>query len=143
MTAKLTRNRPATARVYRAVARAKLALNPRNIPRIARLSGRLVAVKITAATAPVAAGIVHHGAPAMNASVPAGRCLAPASIHGETNSHPSQKPISGKADAGSGKAVSLSCGRSSSAVSAGLKVRELNAEISVETAIVSANCRKN
>ncbi len=34
-------------------------------------------------------------------------------------------------------------GRSSSAASAGLSVSELNAEITVETAIVSANCRKN
>src|SRR5262245_51000677 len=101
MTAKLTRNRPATARVYRAVARAKLALNPRNIARIARLSGRLTTVTMTAATAPVAAGIVHHGAPAINASVPAGSRSAPTLIHGDTNSHPSQKPISGKVNVGS------------------------------------------
>ena len=34
-------------------------------------------------------------------------------------------------------------GRSSRAASAGLSVSELNAEMTVETAMVSANCRKN
>ena len=34
-----------------------------------------------------------------------------------------------------------SCGFSSAAASAGLSVSELNAEITVEIAIVSANCR--
>ena len=37
----------------------------------------------------------------------------------------------------------MSRGRSSSAVNAGLSVSELNVEISIDTAIVKANCRKN
>ena len=51
--------------------------------------------------------------------------------------------MSTNASRGSGAAACLSCGRSRSAASAGLSVSELNAEMTVETAIVSANCRKN
>src|SRR5204862_4557708 len=40
-----------------------------------------------------------------------------------------------------GRSAAASCGRSSTAASAGESVSELNAEISVENAIVNANCR--
>jgi hypothetical protein len=59
------------------------------------------------------------------------------------NSQPSQPPRTGKASQGNGGAASLSSGRKSSAVSAGLSVSELKAEMTVETAMVNANWRKN
>ena len=52
-------------------------------------------------------------------------------------------PVSAKATRGNGGALPLSRGRSSRAASAGLSVSELNAEMSVETAMVRANWRKN
>src|SRR4029077_4558390 len=58
-------------------------------------------------------------------------------------SQPIEAPHSGKASRGKGGAVCLSPDRNRSAVNAGLSVSELNAEITVDTAIVSANCRKN
>src|SRR6185295_15959440 len=62
---------------------------------------------------------------------------------GPRNDHPPQPSKSGKATRGSGGAADLSCGRNSTAVSAGLRVNELNVEIKVDTEIVSANLRKN
>ena len=56
---------------------------------------------------------------------------------------PNKPPASGKTTHGSGGVAPLSRGRSRMAVNAGLKVNELYAEISVDTAIVRANCRKN
>ena len=46
-----------------------------------------------------------------------------------------------KGKRGSGGAACFSIGRNNNAVSAGLSVSELNAEITVEIAHVSANCR--
>src|SRR5438128_4753084 len=84
--------------------------------------------------------------------------------HGSRNSQATQAPINGNASRGNGGAGSVSSclpfslfpclpvsvspcplerGRNSSAVNAGLNVSELNADSSVETAIVSANWRKN
>src|SRR5690606_11795991 len=67
----------------------------------------------------------------------------PSRSNGVKYSHPSQPPATTNASHGSGAARFLSRGRNSSAVSAGLSVNELNVEITIDTAIVSANCRKN
>src|SRR5262245_21815795 len=75
-------------------------------------------------------------------------------IHSVKYSKAKPAPITKKASRGNGGAASLLLpplcesafvgkGRNKRAVRAGLKVSELNAEISVETAIVSANCLKN
>ena len=54
-------------------------------------------------------------------------------------------PIKGNAGRGNTSSAAASCsfGCNSKADSAGLSVSELKAEISVETAMVKANCRKN
>src|SRR5487761_1621193 len=67
----------------------------------------------------------------------------PCVSQGLRNAQPSQPAASGNTNRGSGGAAPLSRARSSSAVSAGHNVSELNAEMTVETAIVNANCRKN
>src|SRR5438552_939157 len=59
------------------------------------------------------------------------------------NSYPSQRPTRGFGSRGKGGAVDLSCYRNNRAGSGGPNVSELNAEMTVETAIVSANCLKN
>src|SRR5580698_5723951 len=56
---------------------------------------------------------------------------------------PSAAPATRNASRGNGGACPLFCGRNNRAVSAGLSVSELKAEMMVETAIVTANCRKN
>ena len=60
------------------------------------------------------------------------------------STYPTTARPAANASRGSGASpLPLSRGRSRSAARAGLSVSELNAEMSVETAIVSANCRKN
>src|SRR6516225_6574846 len=56
---------------------------------------------------------------------------------------PIQAPIGGKANHGRASKTPFWCRRKSKAERAGLKVSELNAEITVDTAMVRANCRKN
>src|SRR5207249_1725955 len=56
---------------------------------------------------------------------------------------PTTPPANGNANCGSGGAIPLFRGRNNKAVNAGLNVNELNAEITVETAMVNANWRKN
>src|SRR4051794_34869458 len=91
------------------------------------------------ATAPSTAPI--HGA--SSTEIAKGSRLAEFTSHVDKNSQPIQAPVITNAGHGNGGAVCLSRGRNSKAVSAGLSVSELNAEITVETEIVSANCRKN
>src|SRR4051794_10496892 len=80
-----------------------------------------------------------EGSPARSSS---GKRRNPTSIQGLRNVQPNQPPASGNANQGNGGAAFLSWGRSRTAVKAGLSVNELNAEITVETAIVMANWRK-
>ena len=56
---------------------------------------------------------------------------------------PSQAPTGAKANHGSGSKLPLTRGRRRIADRAGLRVSELKAEITVETAMVRANWRKN
>src|SRR5207244_4590744 len=73
----------------------------------------------------------------------AGNSLSPVSSHqGASIAQPSHPPATTNANFGSGAPVSLSSGRNNSAVSAGLSVKELKAEITVDTAMVKANWRK-
>src|SRR5437870_1596908 len=107
------------------------------------LSGLLTIQPATAPAVAAAAGIDQAGAASRNCAAPGGSSATARSSQGVNHSQPSQAPMSGKDRRGNGGADPLSRGRSSSAVNAGLSVNELNAEMSVLTAIVRANCRKN
>src|SRR4051812_25177261 len=102
----------------------------------ARFSGQPI---IAPATAPMAARA--YGSAVMVQPVGVNH----ASARGVKNSQASQPPASANAGQGRGGAecLSLSSGLSSLAASAGLSVSELKAEMTVDTEMVNANCRKN
>ena len=64
-------------------------------------------------------------------------------IQGERKECPSQAPMSNNPKRGKASPWPCVFGFKSNVANAGLRVRELNAEMSVEIAIVMANCRKN
>src|SRR5262245_45033935 len=115
------------------VARSTPALNPRKKPRSSQLSGRPINHPATAPAAAAKTGRPHQGQACTVSAARAGSQGAVAS-QGARNFQQSQPPAKAKATRGNGGPCSLSCGRRKRAVNAGLNVRELKAEISVETA---------
>src|SRR6476660_2056867 len=107
--------------------KSKALLKARKAQPITKLSGQLA---IPPRSAPTIAAI--HGA--LEAVIP----IRPTKDVG-MNSQKNHAPAATNASAGSGAALPFSRDRNKRAVSAGLSVSELNVEINIDTAIVSAN----
>src|SRR5579864_8020922 len=119
----------------------KLLLNRRKKRTSSQLTGRETNQPATAVATAAAMGPAQS---AFSNGMAGKGCRSNAFVScGPRNSQPSQPKTSGNAKRGKGGSLCLSRGFRSNAVSAGLSVSELKAEIIVLTAIVSANCRKN